>query len=72
MSFMLKEETNKSYLVAALQPRLILVPSKTPPLSPPPVPTPVPMIATAAVGTLAAALPAISTKVQLHSILNFK
>ena len=72
MSIMINEETKKSSLIAALQPPLLLVPSKTPPLSPPPVPNPVPMIATAAVGTLAAALPAISTKVQLHSILNFK
>ena len=72
MSIMLKEETNKSSLVAALQPLLLLIPSKIPPLPPLPVPIPVPMIATAAVGTLDAALPAISTKVQLHSILNLK
>ena len=72
MSIMLKEETNKSSLVAALHQPLLLVPSKTPPLPPPPVPTPVPKIATTAAGTLAAALPAISTKVQLHSILNLK
>ena len=72
MYIMLKEETKKSSLVAALHPPLLLVPSKTPPLPPPPVPTPVPTIATAAVGTLAAALPDVSTKVQLHSILNLK
>ena len=72
MSVMINEETNKSYLIAAFQPPLLLVPIKTPPLPPLPVPIPVPMMATASVGTLAAALPAISTKVQLHSILNFK
>ena len=72
MSIMLKEETKTFSIAAALQPTLILVHIKTLPLPPPHVPTPVLMIVTAGVGTLASALRAISTKVHLHSILNFK
>ena len=72
MPIMLEEETNNSSLVAALQPPLSQVPSKTPLLPYPHVPTPAPMIATAAAGTLAAAFPALSTRVQLNSILNHK
>ena len=72
MPIMLKEETNNSSLVAALHTPLPQVPSKTPPLPHPHVPTPAPMIATDTVGTLAAAFPYLSTKVQLNSILNRK
>ena len=67
---MLKEETNKSSLVAALRPPLPSVRSKTPPLPPPSVLTPGAMIVAAAVGTLDAAFPDLSTKVQLNSIPN--
>ena len=72
MSIMFKEETNNYSLVAALQPPLSPVPSKTPLLPPPHVPTPVPIKAASDVVTLAASFPALSTKVQLHSILNRK
>ena len=69
---MFEEEINNSSLIAALQSPLTPITSKTPPLPPPPVPTPVPTIASATVVTLATALPALSTKVQLNSILNCK
>ena len=72
MYIMLKEEMNNSSLVADLHPPLIPVPSKTPLIPPPPVVTPPPTISTAAVGTLAATFLALSTKVQLNSILNRK
>ena len=67
---MIKEETNKSSIVAALQPPLTPVPNKTPPVTPTPVITPSLTIAAAAVGTLASAFTDLSTKVQLNSILN--
>ena len=72
MSIMLKEETNNSSLVAAIQPPLTPVPSKTPPRLPPPVPTPVPTIAAAYAVTIASALLALSTRVQLDSTVNRK
>ena len=65
---MLKEETNNSYLVAALQPPLPPDPNKTPPISPPHIITPDPTIYDDAVGTIASAFPDLSTKVQLNSI----
>ena len=72
MSIMLKEETKNSSLVAAIQPPLPPIHSETTPLPPPPVTTPVPKIAADTLGTLAAAYPDLSTKVQLNSILNRK
>ena len=69
---MLKVETKNFSLVASLQPPLPPVPSKTTPLPPPPVPTLVPRIYAASVGTLADALPDLSAKVKLNSILNRK
>ena len=69
MSIMIKEENKNSSFIAALHPPLPPISSKTSPLPPPPVPTPVLMISAAAVGTIAAAFPALSTKVQLNSIL---
>ena len=72
MSIMLEEETYNYYIIEDLQPPLPPVPSKTPPLPPPPVPNPVPTIDGAAVGTIAAAFLALSTKVQLNRILNRK
>ena len=47
MSIVLEEETNNRSLVAALQPPLSPVPSKTPPILPPPILTPVPAISSA-------------------------
>ena len=64
MSIMIEEETNNSSLVAALKPPLTPVPSKTRTLPPPPVPNPVTNILAAAVVTLAAAFPDLSTKFQ--------
>ena len=72
MSIMIKEETKNSSLLAALQPSLPPVPSKTPSLPPPHVPTPVPMIAASGVVTRATSFPDLSTKVQLNIILNRK
>ena len=73
MSIILEEETKNSSLVADLQPPLPPVPNQTAPLvPPPPVITPAPTITAADVGTLAAALPDLSTKVQLNSIINRK
>ena len=72
MSIMLKEETNNSSIVAALQPPRPPVPSKTPSLPPLPVPTLVPTISTSVVRALAASFPALSTRFQLNSILNHK
>ena len=72
MSIIIEGETNKYSLVAALQPPLPPVPSKTPQITPPPVPTPVPTIYAAAVGTLATAFLDLSIKVQLNSILNHR
>ena len=69
---MIKEETNNSSLVAALQPPLAPFTSKTTLLTPPPVPTPTHTISAAAEGTLAASFLVLSTKVQLNIILNPK
>ena len=67
MSIMLEEETKKSSLVAALQPPLPQIPSKTPPLPPPPVPTPVLMIAADTVVILASVFLDLSTKYHTQS-----
>ena len=72
MSIMLEEETYNYYIIEDLQPPLPPVPSKTPPLPPPPVPNPVPTIDGADVVTLVAALPTLSSKVQLNRRLNCK
>ena len=72
MSNMREEETNNSSLVAAIQQPLPLAPSKTPLFTPLPVPTPYPTIAAVSVEMIAAALPDLSTKVQLNGILNRK
>ena len=69
---MFEEETNNFSIVAALQPPLPLVPSKTTLIPPLRVPTPVTTISDAAVGTLAAAFLSLSTKGELNSILNRK
>ena len=72
MSIILKEETNNSSLVAALQTPLPPVPNKNPLIPPPPVIPPVPTIVDAAVVTLSDAFLDLSTKFQLSSILNRK
>ena len=72
MSIIIKEETKNPSIVVALQPPLLPLHSKNPPLPPLPGLTPVPTIASAAVGTLSAAFLALFTRVQLNSILNRK